>query len=492
MFVLEECTVESIRTAFESGELTSYDLVLSYMERIALYDKSGVAINSVLELNPDALFIAEAMDRERKAGKIRSPLHGVPIMLKDNINTHDKMCTSAGSLALIDNYTPYDATVTKKIREAGLVIMGKTNMTELANFMSFTMQSGYSSRGGQVINPYKPGAAVWGSSTGSAVAVSSNFCALAIGTETNGSILAPSYINGSVGIKPTRGLVSRHGIVPICIAQDTAGPMTRTVADAAALLNVIVGEDENDPSTWCRQDVIPKDYTVFLKLDGLKNVKVGINRGYYDDKAYHEVLDEEMIALTEKACKIIKKCGATLVQDTNIPHLKNNLNVMLYEFKKCLNAYLATNPALKIRSLKDLIDFYGDHPKEGLKYGMTILQAAEYETSGTLTDPEYISARIECLRSSQKNGIDRIMDKYDIDILLCPAITNLAPISGYPSISVPAGYKKDNTPFGITFVGRAFSEPILIAAAYAYEQESHERHAPVFTKKRGKGGRRRT
>ena len=484
MFVLEECTVDSIRSAFENGELTAYELVLQYMERIARYDKAGPMINSVLELNPDALDIAEAMDRERKAGKIRSPLHGIPVLLKDNINTHDKLCTSAGSLALTDNYAPYDATVTRKLREAGLVVMGKANMTELANFMSFTMKSGYSSRGGQVVNPYKPGAEVWGSSTGSAVAVAANFCALAVGTETDGSILAPSYINGTVGIKPTRGLVSRHGIIPVCIAQDTAGPMTRTVADAAALLNVLAGEDEFDPSTWCRRDVIPRDYTAFLQTDGLKGIKVGINRGYYKDKAYHEVFDKEMIALAEKAFDVVGDCGAEVVQDTNLEHLKNDLNVMLYEFKKCLNAYLSTNPSLKNGSLKKLIDFYGDHPREGLKYGMTLLQAAEYETSGTLTDPEYILDRIACLRNSRENGIDRVMDEHNLDVLLCPGITDVAPVSGYPSVGVPAGYKKDGTPFGITFVGRPFSEPVLIAAAYAYEQASKERRAPVFVQKK--------
>ena len=480
MFVLEECTAESIRAAFESGELTSRDLVLQYMERIARYDKSGPELNSVLELNPDAIFIAEAMDRERAAGKVRSPLHGVPVLLKDNINTHDKLCTSAGSLALADNYAPYDATVTRRLRQAGLVILGKANMTELANFMSFTMKSGYSSRGGQVVNPYKPGAEVWGSSTGSAVAVAASLCALAVGTETDGSILAPSYINGTVGIKPTLGLVSRHGIVPISAAQDTAGPMTRTVADAAALLNVLAGEDEHDPSTWCR--AVPDDYTAFLKKDGLKGLRIGINRGYYKDKSYHETMDADRIALTEKACGILDRCGAVLVQDTNVGHLKSDLNVMLYEFKKCLNAYLATNPALKRRTLKDLIDFFGDHPMEGLKYGMTLLQAAEYETSGTLTDPQYILDRISCLRDS-RDTIDKVMDEHALDALLCPGITDLAPISGYPSIGVPAGYRKSGVPFGITFVGRPFSEPTLIAAAYAYEQASQERRAPVFKEK---------
>ena len=481
MFTLEECTVKSIREAFEKGELTSFDLVIMYMERIAKYDKAGPKLNSVLEINPDAIFIAEAMDRERSKGKVRSALHGIPVLLKDNINTFDKMLTSAGSLALMDNYAPYDAFITKKCREAGLVILGKANMTELANFMDFNMKSGYSSRGGQVINPYKSGQEVWGSSTGSAVAVSANLCALAVGTETDGSILAPAYINGCVGIKPTQGLVSRHGIIPICGAQDTAGPMARTVADAAALLNVLAAEDENDPSTWCRADVIPKDYTDFLMSDGLRGLRVGINRGYYDDKAYHNVFNDDMKDISEKAYKVMESRGAVLVQDTNIGHLKNDLNVLLYEFKKCLNAYLATtSPTVKNRSLKALIDFYGDHPKEGLKYGMSILQAAEYNTSGTLTDPVYIKDRINCLRSSRQNGIDKIMEEHKLDVLVCPGLTDLAPISGCPGINVPAGYQKDGTPFGINFIGRPFSEPVLIKAAYAYEQASKVRKAPVF------------
>ena len=486
MFQLEECTIQSIREAFEKKELTSAELVIMYMERIAKYDKSGPMINSVIEINPEAIFIAEAMDRERAKGKTRSALHGIPVLLKDNINTHDKMLTSAGSLALADNFAPYDAFVTKKCREAGLVIMGKANMTELANFMDFNMKSGYSSRGGQVVNPYNPGQEVWGSSTGSGVAVSANFCVLSIGTETDGSILAPAYINGCVGIKPTQGLVSRHGIIPVCIAQDTAGPMARTVADAAAFLNVLAGEDENDPSTWCREDLIPKDYTDFLKFDGLKGLRVGINRGYYDDKAYHTVFTDEMKDLAEKAYKVMESNGAILVQDTNIGHLKNDLNVLLYEFKKCLNAYLSTtSPTVKNRSLKALIDFYGDHPKEGLKYGMSILQAAEYNTSGTLTDPIYITERIECLRSSRQNGIDKIMDEHKLDVLICPGLTDLAPISGYPGINVPAGYLKDNTPFGINFIGRPFSEPVLIQAAFAYEQASKARKAPVFNETGG-------
>lgn len=472
MISMEELTVERIREMLDAGQITSRELVLNYMDRIAKIDKSGPMLNSVLELNPDALYIAEAMDRERAKGKVRSALHGIPILVKDNINTHDKMRTSAGSIALADNFAPYDATIVTKLRNAGLIIMGKTNMTELANWMSYHMRNGYSSRGGQVINPYNPEGEVWGSSTGSAVAVSANLCTLAIGTETDGSIIWPSNMNGTVGIKPTRGLVSRHGIIPICTAQDTAGPMTRTVADAAALLNIIVGEDPEDPSTWCRD--IPKDYTAYLDKNGLSGLRLGINRGYYED------FTQEQKDIAERAYLAMEKEGATLVQDTNLPHLRSDHSVLLYEFKMCMNAYLASNPALKCHTLKDMIDFYGDHPKEGLKYGMSILLDAEYNTSGNCTDPKYILDKAACQRGAQEEGLLKILDENRLDVLLCPGITDCSPISGYPSITVPAGYSSDKMPFGITFVGRPFSEPTLLRAAYAFEQATKARRAPTF------------
>ena len=472
MINMEELTVAKISQMLADGEISSRQLVLNYMERIALYDKSGPKLNSVLELNPDAVYIAEAMDRERAKGKLRSPLHGIPILIKDNINTHDKMRTTAGSIALDDNFAPYDAWIVKKLREAGLIIMGKTNMTELANYMSYTMKNGYSSRGGQVINPYNPEGDVWGSSSGSAVAMSANLCALAIGTETDGSIIWPSHMNGTVGLKPSRGLVSRTGIIPICTAQDTAGPMTRTVADAAALLNIIVGEDPEDPSTWCRD--IPEDYTAYLDKDGLKGLRLGINRGYYDD------FSQEQKDIAEKAYKAMESCGAELVQDVNLPHLRSDASVLLYEFKMCLNAYLASNPHLRCRSLKDMIDYYGAHPQEGLKYGMSILLDAQYNTSGNCTDPKYILDKAKCQREAQEEGLLKLMDENNLDVLICPGITACSPISGYPSIIVPAGYSSDNMPFGITFVGRPFSEPTLIAAAYAFEQATHARKAPKF------------
>ena len=482
MFILEECTVESINQAFAKGELTSYELTLMYLERIAKIDQDGPKLNSVLEVNPDALFIAAAMDREREMGKVRSPLHGIPIILKDNINTKDKMRTSAGSIALDDNFATYDAHITARIRKAGLVILGKANMTELANFMSYNMNGGYSSRGGQVVNPYKNDAPVYGSSGGSAVAVSGNICALAIGTETNGSIIAPSFINGSTGIKPTMGLVSRAGIIPISNSQDTAGPMTRTVADSAALLNIIAGYDENDPVTWQAEGKIPKDYTAFLNTDGLKGLRVGINWFKADMENKLRPFDEDLQTLAKAAIDTIVKCGAEVLDDALVTIEDGiDLNVMLYEFQKGINAYLATtNPSNKVRSLKDMIDYYGDHPKEGLKYGMGRLLDAQYKASGNLTDPEYINARINCINKTRTEGLDKVFEELKLDVLMCPMFSGLSPISGYPSICVPAGYKKDGTPYGITFIGKPFDEKTIIAAAYAYEQASKMRKAPVF------------
>ena len=480
MFILEECTVESINKAFAGGELTSYELTLMYLDRIAKIDQSGPKLNSVLEVNPDALFIAAAMDRERAAGKIRSSLHGIPIILKDNINTHDKMRTSAGSLALDDNFATYDAHLVKRLRDAGLVILGKANMTELANFMAYAMNGGYSSRGGQVLNPYKADAPVYGSSGGSAVAVSANICALAIGTETNGSIIAPSFINGTTGIKPTMGLVSRHGIIPICGAQDTAGPMTRTVADSAALLNIIAGSDESDPATWCIDT--PEDYTAFLKIGGLKGMRVGINYFKADKENKLRSFDDELQALSKAAINTMADCGAEIIDDAYVSmEDRIDLNVMLYEYQKHLNAYLATtSPGNKVRSLKQMIDYYGDHPKESLKYGMGRLLDAQYTASGNLADPEYIEARLNCIKQSRTDGLDRVFDELSLDVLVCPMFSGLSPISGYPSICIPAGYKSDGTPYGITIIARPFDEKTLIAAAYDYEQASKMRKAPVF------------
>jgi amidase len=477
MFNFEEATLNQIQAAFDSGELTSFDLTAWYLERIADIDKSGPCLNSVLEINPEALFIAEAMDRERKLKGKRGILHGVPVMVKDSINTHDKMHTSAGSLALADNFAPYDATVVKKLRQAGAVILGKTNMTEFANYMTKAMKNGYSSRGGQVLCPYNPDGNAWGSSTGSAVAVSPNLCAGALGTETNGSVIWPSHNNGVVGIKPTLGSVSRYGVIPISTAQDTVGVIARTVEDAAALLGVIAGYDENDAITWSRDDQIFENYTQFLDKNGLAGLRIGVNKGTYDE------LTEEQKLLADKAYDVIANCGAELVPGFDLPRLRCDREILFYEFKQSLNAYISTcSPALKVKSLQDIIDSNNNRPDIALKYGQSILLDVEHKTSGTLTEAEYLRNRVSYLKKSRDNGVDKLMNEDNVDIYVTPGISDASPISGYPSIVVPIGFTSDNMPFGLTFVGRAFFEPLLIKAAYAFEQAMQGRRAPVFKK----------
>ncbi|NLC44189.1 MAG: amidase, partial [Clostridiales bacterium] len=360
MFEIQEATVTTIQSALNNNLITSFDLVEQYLKRIATIDKSGPKLNSIIEVNPDAIYIAQAMDRERQSGIIRSPLHGIPILLKDNINTNDKMHTSAGALALDDNYASFDAFIVTKLREAGLVIIGKTNMTEMANFMAYNMKNGYSSRGGQVINPYKRDGDTWGSSSGSAVAMAANLASLSIGTETDGSIIWPSNNNSIVGLKPTRGLISRYGIIPICSAQDTAGPMTRNVEDTASLLNILVGCDPNDPSTWGQKNHIPDDYTDYLRIDGIVGKKVGFNLGYEGDWS------EEQRELSKYAKQIFIDAGADVV-DVDLPHQKNDFQILLHEFKQCLNSYLSTTATgNKCRSLEEIIHFNEKHAEKCL------------------------------------------------------------------------------------------------------------------------------
>ena len=315
-FMIEEATIRGMHAAMASGELTARQLVVMYMERIARYDRAGMMLNAVQELNPDAVFIAEQLDRERSAGKIRGPLHGIPVLLKDNINTGDNMHTSAGSLALADNFAPEDAFLVSRLREAGAVILGKACMTEWANFMTTGMPAGYSSRGGQVRNPYGPGRIQpGGSSSGSAVAVAANLCAVSVGTETSGSILHPAYFNGIVGIKPTVGLISRSGIVPITYTQDTPGPMARTVEDAAILLGAMAGVDPLDAATLPGSGRVHADYTVFLERDGLRGARIGINRAYWNSfrKEEHAIFENAILALRE--------AGAIVVEGTDLPHI---------------------------------------------------------------------------------------------------------------------------------------------------------------------------
>jgi amidase len=473
-FHLEEATVRSIQTAFESGDLTSVQLTNRYVDRIAKHDKGGVGLNSVLELNPDIWHIAAARDEERKRGMNRGPLHGVPILLKDNINTADNMHTSAGSLALADSFAPYDAYLVSRLREAGAVLLGKTNMTEWANFMTTGMPNGYSSRGGQVLNPYglstlDPG----GSSSGSAVAVAANLCAAAIGTETSGSILNPARKNSVVGLKPTVGLISRTGIVPISYTQDTAGPIARTVEDAAILLGVLAGEDPADASTGASMGKAHADYSIFLDRDGLHGARIGINRGYI------ETFDEDELGLFAKAVGVLKEAGAIMIDNANVPHIANKSAVLLYEFKSALNSYLASlGPNAPAKTLREAIEFNNVHHTKALRYGQTLLLKAEYETSGTLTEAKYIEDRLRDWRASREEGIDQALNEHKLDALFAPDFSDAPAVAGYPAIIVPAGYKADGKPFGVSFTGGAFSEPTLLRLAYAFEQAAKARVAP--------------
>ncbi|WP_115991369.1 amidase family protein [Cohnella lupini] len=482
-FEIEEATVADMQAAMKSGELSSLELVSMYLERIAAYDKEGPKLNSVLEINPDALAIAEALDVERKLKGPRGPLHGIPVLLKDNIDTGDKLHTSAGSLSLADSYALDDSFVAKKLREAGAIILGKANMTEFANYKTRGMPGGYSSRGGQVLNPYKPGVfGTGGSSSGSGVSVSSNLTALAIGTETSGSILSPAYNNSVVGIKPTVGLISRDGIVPLAHSQDTAGPITRTVADAAVLLGALTGVDDKDPITGTSVKKSYTDYTPFLKVDGLKGARIGIPRDFYYTSG---ITDEEKV-IFDKVVEDLKAQGAIIVDNADIPSAVElsqfNSSVFKYEFKVDMNAYLSGLKAdFPLKTLSDIIKFDNTDFGANLKYGNVLLTEAD-ATSGTLTDAQYIRDRLKDLRLSRTEGIDFTMKFYKLDALLFPNTRNagISAKAGYPSITVPAGYTKEGKPVAVTFGGMAYSEPTLIKVAYSFEQATHYRVPPVL------------
>lgn len=477
---IEEWTISDAQKAMDSGELTSHDLVLMYLERIAHLNHQGPNLNAVLEINPDAISTAEALDAERKKSGPRSPLHGVPILLKDNISTGDKMHTSAGSLALADSYAKEDAFLAKKFREAGAVILGKTNLTEWANFMTENMPNGYSSRGGQVLNPYGPGKFnVGGSSSGSGAAVAANMAMAAVGTETSGSILSPSSENSVVGIKPTVGLISRTGIVPISHSQDTAGPMARNVRDAAIMLSMMAGKDEADPVTLVGADQREgEDYSRSLDKNGLKGARIGIPRkGCYDE------LDDARLELMENAIEKMAQEGAVIIDPVEIPTSEEewDLNVLIHEFKAGLNAYLGKLAPDMPHSLKEVIQFNLDHRETALKHGQTLLLASE-ETSGTLTDTDYLESRLNDIKRSRQQGIDAVLQEHKLDALLFPANYGAAmpARAGYPSVTVPGGYLKEGQPLGVTFTASAYSEPTLLRLAYAFEQATLHRKSPQF------------
>lgn len=478
MSLIHETSILEWQAAMTNGTTTSRELTLVFLQRIATYDKQGMQINAICELNPDALAIAESLDREREVSGSRGPLHGIPVLIKDNIATQDKMHTSAGALALADSFASADSFVATRLREAGAVILGKTNLTEWANFVSNDMPDGYSSRGGQVLNPYGPGVFdVGGSSSGSAAAIAAGFAVAAVGTETSGSILHPSEQNSLVGIKPTVGLISRSGIIPISHSQDTAGPMTRTVSDAAVLLGALTGVDPNDPITGKSEGQAHTDYLPFLDADGLSGSRIGVVRSTYLAEC-----DEEELALYEAAIEKLREAGAIVVDPVTIPteNARWDRHVLVHEFKVGVNAYLKTLPAdFPIRTLKDVIAFNHAHADQALRYGQELLIESD-QTSGTLTEPQYLNNLLFDLEMSQKQGIDAVMNEHALDALLFPGSTgySIPAKAGYPSITVPAGYTSAGKPFGIMLTGLAFQEPTLIRLAYAFEQASQLRVAP--------------
>lgn len=469
-----EADIDHLQAAMTSGQVRSEELVNAYLERIARYDP---ILRSVLEINPEAMDIARALDKERREQGVRGPLHGIPILLKDNIDTQDAMHTSAGSLALASSIALRDSYVAARLREAGAVFLGKTNMTEWANFMSGTMWAGYSSRGGLVLNPYGPSELfIGGSSSGSAAAVAANLAAAAIGTETSGSILGPAGRNCLVGLKPTVGLIPSDGIIPITYSQDCAGPMTRTVTDTAILLGVLSAQAQ------------PQDYRHCLKMDALKNARIGIPRFYY------EGLDEARLAVMEDAISLLKSQGAVIIDPVQLPceHADWDANVMRYEFKAALNSYLSrVSSEVAVRSLSDVIAFNEQHGEATLKYGQDTLIWSE-ETSGTLTEEAYLKSRENDLRMSREQGIDYALqhDKLDALLFLDDEGADLSARAGYPSITVPGGYTDRGVTApggyntkghqGVTFAGTAFSEPLLLGLAYSYEQASKHRIPPTL------------
>lgn len=492
-FELNELTIGELQEKMKAGTLTSEQITRKYLDRIELIDKSGPQLRAVIEVNPDALEIARNLDEERQSGKVRGPLHGIPVLIKDNIDTGDKMQTTAGSLALVGAPAPDDAFIVRKLREAGAVLLGKTNLSEWANFRSTRSSSGWSGRGGQVRNPFGTDRSPCGSSSGTGVAVSANLCAIGIGTETDGSIVCPSGINGIVGIKPTVGLWSRDGIIPISHSQDTAGPMARTVTDASILLGLLAGIDSADHETT--KAATPTDYSKFLDLEGLKSARIGIATDFMGFKA-------EVDQLMNAAIQIMKSKGAVIVEKLKFDNReewgKLEWQVLITEFKADLNRYLQSRKGIKPQSLADLIEYNKKNADRELRwFGQEIFEDAE-KTKG-LDDPAYKDALAKVKGMTQAKGIDKLMNENRLDALIAPTngpawtidlvngdhfgggSSEPAAIAGYPAITVPAGFV-NGLPVGITFFGKAWSEPTLIKLAYAFEQATKHRKTPGFMK----------
>ena len=495
-FTVVEAQVADLQTAMASGKLTSKALTQLYLARIKAIDKGGPRINSVIELNPDALKVAAGLDKERKLGKVRGPLHGIPVLIKDNIATADRMQTTAGSIALIGTKPPRDAFVVTKLREAGAVIIGKTNLSEWSNMRSTRSTSGWSSRGGLTRNPYALDRNTSGSSAGSGASIAASLAAVAIGTETDGSITSPASINGLVGIKPTVGLVSRAGIIPISHSQDTAGPMARTVADAAALLTALAGTDVRDSAT---SDASMKavDYTKHLDREALKGARLGVVKSQFGGR------NDLVTAEIEKALEVLKAQGATLVELPELPNSnkygRSEYDVLLYELKADLAAYFADYaPDSPIKTLADIIAFNDKHKTKVMPhFGQEHMLRAQEK--GGLDSKEYLDAVANNLKFSREEGIDKALIENKLDALIAPSsspawltdfirgdnggsgFASPAAVAGYPHITVPAGFVK-GLPCGISFVGTAWSEARLIALAYAFEQATKHRRSPAFAK----------
>ena len=491
-FLLNEITIDQLQQKMQSGEWTARSITEMYLKRIEEIDKNGPKLNSVIEINPEALTIADTLDKERKENKVRGPLHGIPVLIKDNIDTGDEMMTTAGSLALLGHKAEKDAFIISQLRNAGAVLLGKTNLSEWANFRSTRSSSGWSSRGGQTKNPYLLERSPCGSSSGSGAAVAANLCALAIGTETDGSIHCPSSINGIVGIKPTVGLWSRSGIIPISHTQDTAGPMARTVRDAVILLGPLTAADNNDPATATRAGKALNDYTQFLNADGLRRKKIGIEKSFLKG---HEVID----GLFKEAIESMKAKGATIVEVDLLEKLKSleglEFEVLKFEFKDGLNKYLASANA-GVRSLQDVIDFNVKNDTTAMPFfKQEILESSQEKAD--LKSKEYIET-LSKLRSTTRNAIDNLLrdnqlacicgptngPSWCIDLINGDSFTGYgmyspAAVAGYPSVTVPMGMVF-GLPVGLTFLGTAYAEPDLITVAFAYEQGSQKRTPPEF------------
>jgi amidase len=493
-FELNEVKIPDLHLGYEQRKFTIEQVVRLYLDRIEKIDRNGPGLNAVIEVNTDALTLARRLDQELQNGKKRGLLHGIPIMVKDNIDTAGNMLTTAGSLALADNMAAKNAWVTQKLLDAGAVIIGKTNLSEWANFRSTRSSSGWSGRGGQTRNAYFTDRNPCGSSSGSGVAASANLCTAAIGTETNGSVVCPSSISNIVGIKPTVGLVSRAGIIPISHTHDTAGPMCRTVQDAAIVLGALTGIDPDDQATSRSEGRSFQDYTQFLDPDSLKNKRLGLAKHY---TGFHSEVD----ALVDQAIEDIKRLGAEVVEvqgtDLNNDSGSDAYTVLLYEFKHDLNRYLSTCPStVKTRTLEALIKFNEDHAEKEMPYfGQEIFVAAQ--AKGDLNSPEYLKAKENVLKANGPDGIDRVLKKYELDALMAPSNAPSWPIdvingdhflgsssspaarSGYPNVTVPMGFVH-GLPIGLSIFAEAYSEPKIIGLAYAYEQATKHRKPPQF------------